>query len=117
MTDIRIGLRIPCLNPRCRRTADAAKYAPAEEICCGKCFRSLPQCMRDRHRTLKRRDRRLQKRIAVRLARRDIQRSTIERLHDTLDRAFHENWQRIRNYFIAPVRPVGLDGFLQEIGL
>ena len=109
--------RIPCINPRCRRTADAAKYAPAEEICCGKCFRSLPQQMRDRHRVLKRRDRRLQKRVAVRLARGDVRRSTIERLHNTLDRAFHENWQRIRNYFIAPARPIGLEGFLQEIGL
>ena len=33
--------RIPCINPRCRRTADAAKF-DCEEIICGKCFRSLP---------------------------------------------------------------------------
>ncbi len=34
-----------------------------------------------------------------------------------MDQQIKTSWTRISNYFRQPERPIGLEGFLQEIGL
>lgn len=111
------GERIPCVNPRCRRTADAAKHRPGAEIVCGKCWRNVPAELRDRYRLLRKRDRTMQRRVARRVALGTICQDVIDGIVAISVRRRQENWARIRDYFLAPKAPVGLEGFLQEIGL
>jgi hypothetical protein len=109
--------RIPCLNPRCRRTADAAKCKPDTQIVCGKCWRSVPRRLRDEYRAIRKADRQTQRLIARRVARNDIAQDVIDRIADRSDRRHAENWSAISAYFLAPTAPVGIEGFLQEVGL
>jgi hypothetical protein len=110
--------RIPCLNPRCRRTAPREKYGRwAEEIICGKCWRALPPAMRDRNRQLERRDRRLKRMVSRRLAAGTLERAAAAEIGNELTQALDENWSAIRKYYLEPKVPVGLEGFLAEIGL
>jgi len=110
--------RIPCLNPRCLRTADAAKFESGCEIVCGKCWRNVPQRLRDRHRELKRRDRRMMRLIERRVAKGEpVSQATIDHIAETADFFWQENWGYIRACFLAPSAPVGIEGFLQEVGL
>lgn len=111
------GDRIPCLNPRCRRTAPRDKYADSAEIVCAKCWKLLPQAVRDRYRALGRRDRRLLRRIERRVALGNISSALVERLREGLWRAHCRHWDEIRSYFLAPAKPVGLDAFLEDTGL
>lgn len=110
------GDRVPCLNPRCRRTAPREKY-PDQDIVCAKCWKLLPQAVRDRYRLLRRRERRLLRRIERLAARREISAARVERLRDAMWRGHERNWGEIRRYFLAPAMPVGLDAFLAETGL
>ncbi len=108
--------RIPCVNPRCRRTAPADRFGTVEFVC-GKCWRTVPPALRKRYRTLNRRQRRVLARIERRIARGTIALATVDRIRATFEHARHENWSAIGGHFLAPARPIGLDGFLQELGL
>lgn len=110
--------RIPCLNPRCGRTADARKYPDCTEIVCGKCWRGLPQALRNEYRMLTRREKRILRRIAYRdTMGRPVPRRIVLRLQEQFRRRQNDLWDRIRRRFLAPDRPEGLDAFLEEIGL
>lgn len=109
--------RIPCLNPRCRRTAPADRYAPATEILCYKCWRTLPRAMRDGLRRLERRARKVERLIRKREAQGSIPPYVARRVRRRLRNRHHDRWDRIRHYFQAPEKPAGLDAFLEEIGL
>lgn len=106
--------RIPCLNQRCRRTAPSEKYGPDAEIVCGKCWKLLPKAVSDRYRRLKRLRRRLE-----RLARARIRKGGTlpDGFGVALDRQMAANWAEIHNYFVQPEKPVGLDAFLEEMGM
>lgn len=107
--------RTPCINPGCRRTA------PAEDgvtgVVCGKCWRKLPQALRDEYSTLNRRERRMLKRVDRRVAAGTISRETIMQLQAMFEKRHASIWSRIQNYFVTPEQPIGLDGFLKEVGL
>lgn len=106
--------RTPCMNPRCRRTGDAAKF-PGEMIC-GHCFRTLPTVVRSEFRRLWREHRKWERR-AVRTsdeleARR--KRAVSKRFGDLINRLWRD---QIKPFFTAPEKPAGLDAFLEEMGL
>ncbi len=109
--------RIPCINPRCRRTAAREKHPNANEIVCGKCWRLLPKALTRRYRELLNRNRRI-----IRISKR--KRSGIyntpyqlEIMDDQLSRLMDSNWRAIRAFFIAPEKPAGIEAFLEEAGL
>lgn len=108
--------RIPCINPRCRITAPVAQDG-ASDIICRKCWKALPVAMRSRYQQLQRRQKRLLKLIERRILRGNISRDLVLQLERQLTDRCAENWGAIRNYFTTPDKPVGLEGFLQEIGL
>ncbi|WP_257164662.1 hypothetical protein [Bradyrhizobium sp. SRS-191] len=106
--------RIPCINPRCGRTAPAGDDGSGAIICrC--CWNKLPQARRDRFNQLRRRERRMlrlaQKRTAPLTARR------VEVLTRLLANGATSCWSEIATYFRDGAAPVGLEGFLKEIGL
>jgi len=108
--------RIPCINPRCRRTAPADKCLPSTEIICGKCFRNLPLDWRRRNRELWRRRRFIERRWRKRISTGDIAPGLPAPL-DVIDRNLHAQWQQFKTYFTAPEKPADLESFLQAIGL
>lgn len=59
----------------------------------------------------------MQRLIARHLARNDISQDVIDGIAERSDRRHSANWQAIRAYFVTPAAPIGLEGFLQEIGL
>lgn len=106
--------RIPCVNPRCRRTF---KRDPGSaEMICGKCFQCLPTEVRGEHRRYWREIRKWDRRIMrtsdeLKIAR---MRTISERYSDLLNR----HWDKeIKARFVAPDKPEGLDAFLEEVGL
>jgi hypothetical protein len=109
--------RIPCINPRCRRTAPAAKYEPGEEILCGKCWRSLPREIRDQRRMLERYERRIFRRVERRVAAGTLSPDAAARIGANIQRQLNEQWALIKHRFIEPDKPAGLDSFLEEAGL
>ncbi|MAZ85799.1 MAG: hypothetical protein CML31_05250 [Rhizobiales bacterium] len=107
--------RIPCINPRCNRTAPADKYEDGDEIICGKCRRSLPSAMNRRfmkhRRAFDRLDRmRKQKKYAGRV-------HQINRMQWICHRIITEVWADMKSYFREPDRPEGIDNFLDEMGM
>ncbi len=110
------GDRIPCLNPRCRRTAPAGKYEPGEEIVCGRCWKLLPKRVTDTYKALNRHERRLLRLVERRVARRTITREKIDEIRRRMEARKARNWAEIRSYFLRPEKPVGLDNFLKEVG-
>jgi hypothetical protein len=109
--------RIRCINPRCRRTAAVEKHPDSDEIVCGKCWRSVPLALRSGLRALEKRERRVLRLIDRRVAVGAISERTIEHLRTMFVARHDAIWQRIRNYFVVPDKPAGLEGFLAEIGL
>ncbi|ESW92684.1 hypothetical protein NKL07_22155 [Mesorhizobium sp. C280B] len=109
------GDRIPCVNPRCRRTAAQEKFPDSHEIICGRCFRALPAAFRAEHRRCWREINKWERRIlrtadplkAQRM--RDICNEWVDRLN--------AGWIEIRRSIERPDKPVGLDAFLEEVGL
>lgn len=105
--------RVPCINPRCRRTFKQEREG--EEVICGKCFRMLPAEIRSEHRRIWREIRKWDRRIT-----RTADMLKAARMHDIRARwaaRMDENWAQIRALTINPVKPEGLDAFLQEVGL
>lgn len=109
--------RILCVNPYCGRTAAVEKMHDANGIVCGKCWRKLPQELRDRYRVLKRRDRRIERLALKRAAKGVVRSAQLNHLESLLRGHQQRNWSRIRNYFLRPESPIGLEGFLKEVGL
>lgn len=107
--------RIPCINPTCRRTADAAKFA-GEEIVCGKCWKVLPKELTSRYRSIRRRGKAMARKAEKRIAKGEPA-SKFDAVFDRMDHHYHANWQAIRSYFLATPAPAGLENFLNEIGL
>lgn len=107
--------RIACVNPACRRTAADAGDGAA--IICGKCWKLLPPAVRNRYLQLKRRERRLLKLIDKRARHGAIDRASIGAIEHRITLQMAENWQLMRDCFHRPDKPVGLDGFLKEMGL
>lgn len=108
--------RIPCINPRCRRTASADEYEPGTQIICGRCFRNLPRELRERHKRHRRRFRRLERLVEKRTHKGTIQPHVANRVMRNAISDWDRNWDRIRKYYQEPVKPEGLDGFLEEMG-
>ena len=105
--------RTSCINPACRRTADAEKFP--DEMICGKCFRALPPALREIHRDAWK---------SYRLYCRRINRTgdllklqTLKKIRDRHAFRIESNWQRIKECFLAPEKPEGLDNFLDEMGM
>lgn len=106
--------RIPCINPRCRRTF--ANDGRSGEIVCGKCFRCLPVAVRGEHRRLWREIRKWERRIMRTVD--EIQASRMRGIRDRLVDHLNRHWNSdIITFFLAPEKPEGLDGFLEEVGL
>lgn len=109
-----IGGRTPCINPRCKRTGPEDKF-PGEMIC-GKCFRMLPEAVRQGHRGYWREIRKWEKRIA-----RTGDELKITKMHSIRNRLVWRlvlHWDReIKPRMLAPEMPEGLDAFLEEVGL
>jgi hypothetical protein len=106
--------RIPCINPRCRRTAPVERHGEGAEIICAKCFKALPQDLRTDHRRCWREIRKWRKR-----ATRSSNPIKAARMRDIVDRwagRLDLNWSRIRAAVIEPEKPEGLDAFFDEIG-
>lgn len=109
--------RILCINPRCRRTASAEKYPDTNAIVCGKCWRSLPETIRTRHKRLEHRERRLLRRVEQRIAQGTISGALVLKIGNAIEARINESWNRVRKYFQEPEGPAGLEGFLKEVGL
>jgi hypothetical protein len=109
--------RINCINLRCRRTAPADKYEPGEEIICGKCFRALPMELRARYRKVQGDHRRMLRLIDRRLTMGTLPQHVFERLRSNMVGRSAEIWREIKQRFIAPQTPAGIENFLREVGL
>jgi hypothetical protein len=109
--------RIPCINPACRRTAPAEKCPGCDQIICRGCFRALPAAVRARHRALDRRGRRLNRLTEKALARHTRCYGWLRDLWALYDRLCDRNWRQIRDHYLRPARPAGLDPHLEELGL
>jgi len=106
--------RTPCINPRCRRTFKAEEHGG--EVVCGKCFRTLPEAVRNEHRGYWREIRKWDRRITrtgdeLKIAR-------MRAISSRIERRLAQHWDReIKPFFVAPQKPAGLDAFIEEIGL
>jgi hypothetical protein len=72
--------------------------------------------LRDRYAQLRRREKRLLKLVEKRVMRGNIRPEMIERIEHRITDQEAENWQLMRDYFRTSERPLGLEGFLQEMG-
>jgi hypothetical protein len=105
--------RIPCINPRCRRTFKAEGDT---EFICGKCFRMLPETVRKEHRGYWREIRKWDRRITRTGDELKIVR--MRAIRERVSRQCTHHWdQEIKPFFHAPEKPAGLDAFLEEVGL
>lgn len=108
--------RIPCLNPRCRRTFPRKPDDDDDaEVICGKCFKALPEAPRKRHRDCWREYRAWDRRITRTSDELKIQR--MRAIREMWGTKINENWEIIRAAVMNPEKPEGLDGFLKEAGL
>ncbi|MEM7303381.1 MAG: hypothetical protein AAF468_20060 [Pseudomonadota bacterium] len=101
--------RIPCINPKCRRTAPQEKYEPGTEFICGKCFKLVNPDLKSRYHSLKKRWKQV-KRLA---AKRGTPDHEPRRLWWQID----VNWSKIKAEFTDPEKPEGLSAFLDEVGM
>lgn len=100
--------RTNCFNPPCRRTFKYQEGDETREVVCGKCWKLLPQALRQEYKHLK--ARRLK--ITRRLRKKGVENVELPHL-----RARQEaNWRAIHDFYAAPQKPAGLDTFLEEIG-
>ena len=99
------GSRVSCINPRCRRTWPREKCG-GNEVICSKCF-ALQPALRARYRRLMK---------MVRHSKRYPQKWTPQKL-DRLYDLFDANWEKLKKSFTDPAQPVGIEQFLDEMGL
>lgn len=105
--------RTPCINPRCKRTADAAKFP--DEMICGKCFKALPAEMKASFRHAWKQYNLHGRRIMRTQDEMKIVR--LRNLQHFWSEKIHERWLEIRAHVTAGEKPEGLDNFMQDIGL
>ena len=106
--------RIPCINPRCRRTFK--REHEDQETVCGDCFRMLPDAVRIEHRGFWREIRKWDRRITRTSD--ELKIESMKRARRQVSAKLAEHWDaHIKGYFSAPEKPVGLETFLEEIGL
>ncbi len=109
-----MGDRIPCINPRCRRTFKPDQGS--SEIVCGKCFRGLPAEVIGEHRRHWREIRKWDRRIARTAD--ELKIARMRAIRDTHSRLLHRHWDaEIKSRFLVPQRPEGIDAFLEQVGL
>jgi len=101
--------RVYCLNPKCGCTGDAAK---SDELVCGKCWRLIPKDLTTAYRDLRALKRKLDRRRTKRAG--EIVAVPISAIG--IDRRIDANWKAIRDFWLAPAKPEGLDTFLDEMG-
>lgn len=109
--------RIPCVNQSCRRTAAAEKHPYSEEICCQKCWKTVPKAMRRRLAQTKARCRRLMAKLNLRYSQGQISAERADWIWNQANLQRVVAWRNIKDYLNAPPEPAGLDNFLKEIGL
>ena len=117
--------RIPCVNPRCRRTGDAAKFEGHDRIICNGCFKALPDSVRRRYKALRRRERHVAKLFAWERRKAPaaptdgvpVYSQRMWRVERMLDAQASANYAAIWNFFHPIEKPAGLDAFLEEVGL
>ena len=105
--------RTPCINPCCRRSADAKEF-PSEMIC-SKCFRNLPAELRSEHRSIWRQIRKWRRRIT-----KTTDELKLIRMRNILGMWCHRldaNWSAIKATVTTSEKPEGLDAILEELGL
>lgn len=105
--------RTPCINPLCKRTADANEFP--DEMICAKCFRGLPADLKSEHRF-----RWKQYRLYCRRVDRTADLLKLQRLKEIRDmwgNKIHMNWLAIKRHVAAPEKPEGLDNFLADMGM
>ena len=105
--------RVPCINAACRRTYK--QEHEGQEVICGKCFKSLPAEIRNAFRRHWREYRKWERRIS-----RTSDELKIRRMNDVLGRfanLIDRDWEEIKRIITAPEKPVGLETFLEELGL
>lgn len=108
--------RLPCVNPSCRRTGAAEQFGESDVICRG-CFKLLAPRIRERYQQLRRREKRLLKLIERRVIGHAIRPDDVDRIGHRFAEQLAHNWQLMRDYFRHLDKPIGLEGFLQEMGL
>ncbi|CCF19108.1 conserved protein of unknown function [Pseudorhizobium banfieldiae] len=105
--------RTPCINPKCRRTADAAKFP--DEMICGKCFKALPQQLREDFKFAWRQYRKWDRRRM-----KTTDELKLQKVHSVMGmwgRRIDATWVEIKKHLTADEKPEGLDAFLEEMGL
>ena len=108
--------RVPCINPRCRRTAPRRPGDGQDARCiCPKCWKVLPPRLRARHKQLSRVTRRLHRALdrGRYRERAPLWIKTEQHLWDAWGRWNSE----VSHYFREPDRPIGLEAFMEETGL
>lgn len=106
--------RVPCINPRCRRTYK--QTCEGEEVICGKCFKTLPDAVRKDHRRYWREYRKWERRILRTSDPFKIQ--TMVKIRDRYGAMIATHWDReIKPRFLYPEKPEGLEGFFNEMGM
>lgn len=104
--------RTPCINPSCKRTAPADKFP--EEMICGKCFRKLPEPIKNDFRFAWRQYRRWERRIS-----RTSDELKLQKMHSIIGmwgRRIDAVWETIKATIANPEQPEGLDVFLKDMG-
>lgn len=109
-----MNARTPCINPKCRCTGKAEDF-PGEMIC-GKCFRALPQQVRNDHRFYWREIRKWQRRIVK--TQDEMKLVKMRNMVYMWQCRLSSHWDEyIKAPLLAPEKPEGLDVFLEELGL
>ncbi len=112
------GRRIPCCNPRCRRTAAYSETMNSDEIVCAKCWKTLPPAQTERYRDLRQRYKRIARSMAKRERNGNLPnfRKSVS-IYDHLDALVERNWRDMKASFQQSVKPEGIDKFMEEAGL
>lgn len=109
--------RIPCVNQSCRRTAAAEKHPYSEEICCQKCWKTVPKAMRRRLAQTKARCRKLGAKLNSRYSQGRISAERADKIWNAVNEQRVAAWKRIKDYLNHSPAPAGIEEFLKENGL
>lgn len=107
--------RIPCINPRCNRTAAAEKHPDSEEIICYQCWKRTPRELRDRYFQLRKREKQIEKMLRKR-GENDPEKHHFRAVWEQMNL----NWRSIRAYYCSPDAnspPEGLETFMIVHGI
>lgn len=99
--------RLRCLNPKCRRTSDPAKYPGCDSIVCYQCWKTIPKAYKDRYKLLRKRER-----LLIRAwKKKGVESPEFPLINEHMQK----NWANIVLFFRAPEKPEGMDTFLEEV--